>query len=57
MMAPHLLIMDDSPSPGIDDLRSVVLHGGHAPDHEEALHQPVEGHPANQDICRKEKFK
>ncbi len=36
--------------PGVDDLRSVVLHGRHAPDHEEALGEPVEGNPPNQDI-------
>ena len=47
-----MLQEDGTEGPGIDDLSPVVLHGGHAPDHEHALDQPVEGHPANQDISK-----
>jgi hypothetical protein len=36
--------------PSIENLRSIVLNGRHAPDHEETLHQPVEGNPSNKDI-------
>jgi len=36
---------------GIDDIGSVELDGSHAPDHEDALGQPVEWHPPGQNVC------
>ena len=52
-----MLQEDGTEGPGIDDLSPVVLHGGHAPDHEQALDQPVEGHPANQDTAKNSRTK
>jgi len=37
----------------IDDGRAVVLDGRHAPDHEDALGQPVEGDPPGQNVGKK----
>ena len=35
---------------GVDDGGSVVVHGRHAPDEEEALGEPVERHPASDEV-------
>jgi len=35
---------------GVDDSGAVVVDGSHAPDHEQALAQPVEGNPASNEV-------
>lgn len=35
---------------GIDDSGAVVLHGSHAPDHEDTLGKPVERNPAGNEV-------
>jgi len=35
---------------GVDDSRAVVVDGGHAPDHEQALAEPIEGNPASNEV-------
>lgn len=37
---------------GVDDGSSIVVHGGHAPDHEQALAQPVKGDPASDEVSK-----
>jgi len=48
----RVLLEDRQDHLGVDDGSPVVLHGGHAPDHEQALAEPVEGDPPSNEVSK-----
>jgi len=46
----RMLLEDRQDHLGVDDGSSIVLHGGHAPDHEQALAEPVERNPSSNEV-------
>jgi hypothetical protein len=45
-----LSMVERQDQPGVDDGCSIVIYGGHAPNHKRALAQPIEGDQANNKV-------